>query len=37
MLMQLSPSRQFWLPVMHSLTSRRDTGNAGVTGKHARS
>lgn len=26
--MQVSPSRQFWLPLMHSLTSRRDTGNA---------
>ena len=35
--MQVSPSRQFWLPLMHSLTSRRDTGNAEVIGKDNRS
>lgn len=28
-LMQDSPSRQLWLPVMHSLTSRRESGDTG--------
>lgn len=35
--MQDSPRRQLWAPMIHSLISRRDTGDAGVTSKNHRS